>query len=79
MVKHWWKKKWDSEHICGITHVRLRSGRSKSGIPYVTKLKCKHRFYTNPLLEWMKHCPSNEPTCPVCRGKFDLMDLVCYL
>jgi len=76
MVKHWWKKNWGNNHVCGITHSRLRPGKSKSGIPHVTKLKCNHRFYTNPLLEWMKMCPNDEPTCPVCRAKFVLMDFL---
>jgi len=77
MTKPWWSKKWGKDKICGITHARLRPGTNKNGTHHTTVLKCQHGFYTNPLLEWVKNCPTDIPTCPVCRIEFKLIDLIC--
>ena len=76
MSKPWWNKKWGAYKICGITHTRLRPGSNKNGVHHTTVLKCQHAFCTNPLLEWIKVCPKDLPTCPMCRKKFNLIDLV---
>ena len=76
MTRLWWNKKWGSDKLCGITHTRLRPGCNKYGIKYTTKLKCNHTFYTNPLIEWIKNCPVEIPTCPTCRKDFKIEDLL---
>lgn len=75
MSKPWWSKKWGSNSICGITYSRLRPGKNKNGVHHTSRLKCSHSFCTNLLLEWIKKCPG-EPTCPMCREQFDLLDLL---
>jgi hypothetical protein len=75
MSKPWWSDNWGNDKICGITHSRLRPGKNTKGVYYTTRLKCNHRFCTYPLLEWIKKCPKEIPTCPICRGSFDLQDL----
>jgi len=75
MSKPWWSKKWGSNSICGITYSRLRPGKNKNGVYHTSRLKCSHSFCTNLLLEWIKKCPG-EPTCPMCRQQFDLLDLL---
>ncbi len=67
MEKSWWNKKWGTGHICGITRTRLRQGKNRAGAHYVTRLKCKHAFYTKALDEWIKRCPTVPATCPCCR------------
>jgi hypothetical protein len=72
MVKKW-KKKW-KDKVCGITRGRLRPGKNKHGQTHVVFLKCslgEHGFYRNPLIEWIKNCPSDKPTCPMCRESFE--------
>lgn len=75
-AEHWWSNNWGTEYTCGITHTRLRPGKNKNGVYYTTKLKCNHRFCTNPLLEWVKNCPDGRITCPVCRQTFELQDMI---
>ena len=60
-----WKNKWNK--TCGITRSRLRPGKNKYGISYSVFLNCNHGFYRNALIEWIKNCPSENPTCPMCR------------
>ena len=48
----------------------------KKANKYTTKLKCNHTFYTNPLIEWIKNCPVEIPTCPTCRKDFKIEDLL---
>ena len=72
MKKSWWRKKWGSEHFCGITRSRLRPGKNKNGVPYVTRLKCNHAFYTKALDEWISKCPTETVTCPCCRKVIDI-------
>lgn len=72
MKGSWWRKKWGSGHVCGITHSRLRPGKDKTGIPYVTRLKCDHAFYTKALKEWIRTCPTEVVTCPCCRKVIDI-------
>lgn len=67
MERSWWNKKWGSGHLCGITRARLRPGKDTSGRPYVTRLECKHAFYTKALDEWIQRCPMDPATCPCCR------------
>ena len=67
-MKNFWKKKWKNK-ICGITHTRLRPGKNKNGISYSVFLPCKHGFYRSVLNEWIKRCPKDSPTCPLCRKK----------
>ena len=74
----WWDSKWNKDNICGISHTRLRPGTNKNGIPYTIQLPCKHRFYTNCLLHWMRINP-HKATCPCCRQSFTLQDLIDYL
>lgn len=66
MSEPWWSKKWGKNAICGITMTRLRPGKDKHGIDYVTTLECKHRFYTNALFKWI-NLNFQHPTCPMCR------------
>ena len=76
-TKPWWYNKWNKDNICGITHARLRPGRNQNGVPYIIQLPCKHTFYTNPLLEWMRVSGDNFTTpCPCCRQNFTLQDLI---
>ena len=75
MSKPWWNKNWGSDKLCCITHTRLRPGKSKSGVYYTTRLTCNHSFCTNSLIEWLRLCPQ-EPTCPICRTKFNIIDLI---
>jgi hypothetical protein len=76
MSKPWWSNKWGKDKICSITYTRLRPGKNKKGIYYTTRLKCNHLFCTYPLLEWVKKCPNEDLTCPVCRSPFILTDLL---
>lgn len=76
MSKPWWNKKWGSDKMCSITQTRLRPGRNVKGIKYTSMLKCKHHFYTNALLEWIKNCPNGASKCPLCRTSFTIMDLL---
>ena len=78
MSKLWWSKNWGSKKLCGISYTRLRPGKSKNGINYTTKLKCGHRFYTAPRMEWYTKCNQCEceATCPICRAIFQLSDLL---
>ena len=66
-----WKTKWQNQ-ICGITHSRLRPGKNKHGLSYTVFLDCSHGFYRNVLLEWVKKCPSDYPTCPICRKTINI-------
>ena len=68
----WYLKKWGKNKICGITQGRLRPGKDRFGIPYVTRLDCKHSFYTHALLEWS----CKNPTCPMCRKPFNFLSTV---
>lgn len=67
----WWKEKWGSDKICGITHSRIRPGKSKYGLPYSVKLSCGHYFYTNALIEWIK---TDHSTCPMCRKDINIYE-----
>lgn len=67
-----WKKKW-CEKTCGITQTRLRPGKNKYGLSYSVFLKCSHGFYRSVLIEWIRNCPTEIPTCPVCRQLIDGM------
>ncbi len=71
----WWKKKYDKESICGITHSRLRSGTDRNGQTYSIFLPCGHGFYRSPLAQWVLSTVPRNPTCPLCRTEFNL-DLV---
>lgn len=73
--KHWWEKKWGKDKLCGITHTRLRPGKNRNGISYTVTLKCNHSFYSKALIEWCKHCTSEEPTCPSCRASFNVFEI----
>lgn len=64
--KSFWRKKWSGK-ICGITQSRLRPGFNKHGYSYSVFLECSHGFYRSVLIEWIKNCPTNEVTCPICR------------
>jgi len=74
--KSWWDSKWNKDNICGISHARLRPGKSQSGIPYTIQLKCNHRFYTSCLLHWMEINGDGEVSCPCCRNPFTLQDMI---
>jgi len=69
MIKRsiWWEKKWGRDKICGITRTRLRPGKNSNGVSRVIHLNCKHSFYRTPLMKWIKMCPVDIPTCPICR------------
>ena len=69
MPKNFWQKKWNGE-VCGITHGRLRPGLNKKGIPFSIFLECNHGFYRSAIIEWIKVCHPNNPTCPICRKEF---------
>ena len=68
----YWEKKWKNKK-CGITKGRLRPGKDKNGKSYCVFLKCKHGFYRKTLIEWVKNCPTEIPTCPICRKEFTIM------
>jgi hypothetical protein len=72
-MSNWWKDKWGKDAVCGITLTRLRPGKTKDGVLYVTKIKCGHRFYTMPLVGWIHSCLDQNqiPTCPTCRHEID--------
>lgn len=72
MSDKWYFKKWGKNKICGITQGRLRHGKDKFGIPYVTTLDCKHSFYTKALFEWA----CKKSTCPMCRKSFNFISTV---
>ena len=61
-----WKKKW-KDKICGITTTRLRPGNNINGVSYSVFLDCNHGFYRSVLIEWIKNCPTENVTCPLCR------------
>jgi hypothetical protein len=65
-----WKKKWHNK-VCGITQSRLRPGKNKYGLSYSIFLDCNHGFYRSALTEWIRKCPSENPTCPICRSEFE--------
>jgi hypothetical protein len=73
-IQPWWNKKWGNDKLCAITYSRVRPGSNKNGVPYTTKLKCGHYFYTNALLEWVKQCGNSISTCPNCRQPFDILE-----
>lgn len=75
-MTEWWNKKWNKSNICGITHTRLRPGKNKNGLPYTITLQCGHGFYINALLEWMKKCPNDIITCPLCRKIINLQNII---
>ena len=70
-----WKNKWKGK-VCGITKCRLRPGKNKHGVSYSVFLDCKHGFYRTVLIEWIKNCPSEHPTCPICRNEFSVSTIV---
>lgn len=70
-----WRNKWRNK-ICGITQSRLRPGKNKHGLSYVVFLDCGHGFYRSVLQEWVYNCPSENPTCPMCREDFDATCIV---
>lgn len=67
--KSFWEKRWKNK-TCGISMSRLRPGKNKYGESYSVFLDCTHGFYRNVLIEWIKNCPTNQPTCPMCRTSF---------
>jgi hypothetical protein len=71
----YWEKKW-KDKICGITKSRLRPGKNKYGLSYSVFLDCSHGFYRSVLNEWVKNCPLEYPTCPLCRKVFKYE--ICY-
>lgn len=70
-----WKKRW-KDKTCGITQSRLRPGKNRNGISYSIFLGCSHGFYRSVLIEWIKNCPTDIPTCPICRNKFDVSSIL---
>lgn len=70
----WWNKKWGKDNFCGITQSRLRPGKNSYGISHTLSLKCGHNFYRKPLISWIMSCPTNNPTCPICRIQFNPQD-----
>ena len=70
----YWKRVWKDQE-CGITNTRLRPGKNKYGLSYSIFLNCKHGFYRKVLVEWVKNCPKEEPTCPLCRRIFNPLEL----
>lgn len=68
---NFWKRKWENK-MCGITQTRLRPGKNKRGRKYVIFLDCKHGYYRSALIEWIKYCPTERLSCPVCRKEFYL-------
>jgi len=71
-----WNKKWGKDAVCAITHVRLRPGKNRFGVPYTITLPCKHRYYRSALVQWVKSSP--QQTCPMCRKKIYLIDLITF-
>lgn len=69
-----WGKKWNGK-LCGITKTRLRPGRNKNGFSYSIFLTCSHGFYRSVLVEWIKNCPRETPTCPICRQDINYSDM----
>ena len=67
---HFWRKKWYGQ-ICGISKGRLSPGTNKDGLSNIVFLNCKHGFYRSVLIEWVKNCPHEKPTCPICRTEFN--------
>jgi coenzyme F420-reducing hydrogenase beta subunit len=63
MSKYWWSKKWGKDKVCGITHTRLRPGKSIDDVSYTITLNCNHTFYRKPLEKWL----TKKNTCPTCR------------
>ena len=76
MGKNFWNKNWGKDNLCGITHSRLRPGKNSKGVHFTTSLKCGHRFCTYPLLNWVKKNNGLSATCPICRYKFNLIDMI---
>lgn len=72
--KPFWKNKWNK--TCGITKGRLRPGKNKYDLSYSVFLDCSHGFYRSALIEWIKNCPSENPTCPICRKEFKLNSIL---
>lgn len=72
-MPYWWNKKYGKDKICGITHIRLRSGYNKKGLTHVIFLNCKHGFYRSALKNWVETFAykTTYPTCPLCREQFD--------
>lgn len=68
-MKPFWDIKYGKDKICGITLMRLRSGKNKYGKSYVVFLPCKHGFYRSALKNAMD---KGLKSCPLCRGKFDV-------
>lgn len=66
----WWKQKYDKQSICGITRIRLRSGKNSHGLSHSIFLKCKHGFYRSALRNWVIVNLSKETPCPLCREPF---------
>ena len=60
----WYKKKWGTDKICGITQSRLRPGKDQEGNTYVIRTHCGHGFYRKALLEWIDR---GNKSCPICR------------
>ena len=73
--KSFWENTW-KDKICGITKTRLRPGKNIYGLSYSVFLKCKHGFYRKVLIEWVKNCPTEHPTCPICRAVFNPLDYI---
>lgn len=57
----WWKSKWGKENICAISYTRLRPGKN------ISRLECKHSFYTKALVQWINSTTDIYPKCPICR------------
>ena len=70
--KPFWSKKWGKNKICGITLSRLRPGKYKNGISYVTKLPCNHMFWFKAIEQWLN---TGENTCPLCRQEIKFIIL----
>ena len=69
----YWKKTW-KDQTCGINNTRLRPGKNNHGLSYSIFLKCRHGFYRKVLIEWVRNCPKEQPTCPLCRQPFNILD-----
>ena len=72
-MQSWWNKKYGRDSICGITHVRLRSGKNITGQPYVIFLSCTHGFYRKAIKTWIQI--SFIKTCPICRKTITNQDI----
>lgn len=66
MKPPFWKK-FGKDRVCGISHARLRPGKTKDGLSYVVFLPCGHGFYRKPLMIWI----NTNNICPMCRKPFD--------